>query len=290
MWDKKELSGFTRQVKAADRFYRFVPLGKNSGETETLRAKWPVDEKGVVINTIGFREGPSLNLSATKSFTQKDVVEYLRYSLGSKHFSMRNLNWGPQIISPGLDMAAVKYYYSTGPYGKPEPSLRISETRPLWIYENKDAWPYFYIADRVEAAGSLRDVKDPQPGTAYVAPKDLFKIYEQKQPKIDLEKFTFGEMVFRYSGEKDNFLVVADAWHPFWKAKVDSTESPVVKTNFIFKGVHLPPGEHLVRIYFDTSAYRPGIRVSIAAWLVVGCILFWTTRPKIVTKQYRKEI
>jgi uncharacterized membrane protein YfhO len=78
-------------------------------------------------------------------------------------------------------------------------------------------------------------------------------------------------MKFDYKGTSENILIVADAWHHFWKAYVDEIEIPVFKANGIFKGVKLPNGKHSVVMAFDTSFYRPGIYISIVAWI----LFFW---------------
>ena len=61
------------------------------------------------------------------------------------------------------------------------------------------------------------------------------------------------------------------------KAKTEKGMLGVVKVNGIFKGVRLPPGKHSVTFYFDNTPYRPGIYVSIIAWMlfVSGWFLAW---------------
>ena len=78
-------------------------------------------------------------------------------------------------------------------------------------------------------------------------------------------------MIFDYYGDKGNFLVIADAWHPFWKAIIDDEILPVIKANEIFKGVKLPPGQGTVTLYFDTSDYLNATRKT--SYVKTG--LFW---------------
>jgi uncharacterized membrane protein YfhO len=87
-------------------------------------------------------------------------------------------------------------------------------------------------------------------------------------------------MIFDYYGDKENFLVVADAWHPFWKAAVGDLNLPVIKANEIFKGIKLPPGKKTLTLYFDTSPYFPGVYVSIVAWIIFIMGLFSTLKYK----------
>ena len=87
--------------------------------------------------------------------------------------------------------------------------------------------------------------------------ENIYFDFQEKENKswIKMNEFKYGRMEFDYYGNKENFLVVADAWHPFWKAKINGETLPVIKANDIFKGVRLPPGQGTVTMYFDTSPY-----------------------------------
>ena len=83
-------------------------------------------------------------------------------------------------------------------------------------------------------------------------------------------------MEFDYASNKKEFLVIADAWHPQWKAKFNGSPIEIVKTNGVFKGIPLPIGKGKAQLYFDNSSYRPGIWISLVGWVlfIIGWILF----------------
>ena len=106
-------------------------------------------------------------------------------------------------------------------------------------------------------------------GTAYLAKDDLFSLHENAGDSlIELVEFSNGKMVFDFSGNKEEFLVVADAWHPFWKAYAGEKNLPIVKSNEIFKGVRLPKGKYTLTMEFDTSPYLPGVYITIIFWVL----------------------
>ena len=70
----------------------------------------------------------------------------------------------------------------------------------------------------------------------------------------------------KYESKENEFLVIADSWHPNWRAQIDSTDSKLIRANGVFKGVLLPPGSHKVRLFFDSSAYVDGVWISIFGW------------------------
>jgi uncharacterized membrane protein YfhO len=59
---------------------------------------------------------------------------------------------------------------------------------------------------------------------------------------------------------------MADSWHPNWRAHLNGKETPIVKTNGVFKGVLLPPGEGVVHLFFDNSTYQNGVWISAITW------------------------
>jgi hypothetical protein len=67
-------------------------------------------------------------------------------------------------------------------------------------------------------------------------------------------------------------LVLADPWSPGWSATVDSAPAGLVRTNFAFRGVPLPPGRHAVAFVFRPSSYAIGRAISLVAVVVIGLI------------------
>ncbi len=85
---------------------------------------------------------------------------------------------------------------------------------------------------------------------------------------IKLHTFEFGRVEYVYESDKAEFLVIADAWHPNWKAKVNGVDTEIVKANGVFKGILLPPGKGKVQLHFGNSSYRGGIWISLAGWIL----------------------
>ena len=47
------------------------------------------------------------------------------------------------------------------------------------------------------------------------------------------------------------FLVLNDAWHPWWRAKVDGRPADILKANVLFRAVEVGPGRHRVHFAFE---------------------------------------
>ena len=85
---------------------------------------------------------------------------------------------------------------------------------------------------------------------------------------ITLSLFEFDQMEFDYKNNQSEFLVISDAWHPNWRAKINGVDADIIKTNGVFKGILLPAGKGKVMLYFDNSSYRHGIWISLAGWVL----------------------
>ena len=74
-------------------------------------------------------------------------------------------------------------------------------------------------------------------------------------------------------------LLFNDRWHEDWKVTVDGAPTPLLKANYIMRGVALKPGEHAVEFRFQPDA-RP-LWISLSAWVVgLACLgLLIVTRP-----------
>lgn len=282
IWE--EVASSLPEFSPTDRFYY---TGGNIGparDITTYKQKREVIEEGPLkrINfRYGYEESPGLKLHGHKSFTQRDVAEYVYHIFNEEEekqlVHLRHVTRGPVISSELLDMGAVSYYYSKSELQDvPEYLSLCFKSKWLYIYKNLNAWPYYYLAERLEVKDEGKHLENVKRGTAYLAKDDYFQLPENTgSARIRMKDFSFGKMIFDFSGNNDEFLVVADSWHPFWKAYAGDTSLPVVKANEIFKGVRLPKGEYILTMEFDTSPYFPGVYISIIFWILFLSAWIW---------------
>lgn len=280
VWERPEVQSL--KFEPTDRFYLFRHL-KWEKTVEGFKKKWETaDDHGPRKNLVGYSEPPGLNISGFKSFATQAEVNFIGRILKEAGFDYKRLYYGENFVSSDLlDMAAVKYYYSDNIIENfPSTIVPYAQFEQLYIYKNTAAWPYFYLADRIESQNG--PIEHPVRGTAYVAPKDRFDLPEDS-PKgnIALTEFRPGRMVFDYKSLSGGFLVIADGWHPFWQARSSQGETlRIIKANEVFKGVRLPAGNYQVEMYFDVRPYLPGVWVSIAAWILWGAGFVWAYRSR----------
>jgi uncharacterized membrane protein YfhO len=85
-----------------------------------------------------------------------------------------------------------------------------------------------------------------------------------------------GRLRFRVRAEGDAFLVIADAWHPGWRAVRDpdgvAAPLPLYPADLFVRGVVVPAGEYDVELRFEPASLRWGAWISLLglaalAWL-----------------------
>lgn len=74
-------------------------------------------------------------------------------------------------------------------------------------------------------------------------------------------------------------LVLADVWFPGWRAFVDGAEVPVLRTNYVTRGVVLPPGRHRVEFRYEPRSYTLGAALSLASLALTAGLLL-PRRPR----------
>ena len=77
-----------------------------------------------------------------------------------------------------------------------------------------------------------------------------------------------GMLEFRVDADQPGWLLLSDAWYPGWQATVDGVEAPLLRADYLFRSVHIPPGDHRVRIDYRPSSFYLGLALSLITLLV----------------------
>ena len=309
-------------LKPTDRYIRvgLAPCRRSSNYAQCIQNKFINADYGALRHRAGYTLFPALEFSSNKTFSSKEtenlVVSFLAREgievhdghlfgknaggQGNYHFPpngkdgpkesitpgsgvLRLLSFEPSFISSRLyNFTAVNYYMSQFPLPVTKHLEPVYSGKQFYLYKNKNAWPYYYFADRIESISSYEDLYNAKQGTAYLWHDEEIEFTPRspdRQKKLELMKFEYGDVEFQYESEEQEFLVMADAWHPNWRAQVDGNEIDVIKVNGVFKGALLPAGKHKVHFFFDNSSYFPGIWISVVAWVVF--LSAWIMMPKL---------
>ena len=63
---------------------------------------------------------------------------------------------------------------------------------------------------------------------------------------------------FTVDGPETGLAVLADAWHPGWRVRIDGMQAQPMRVGGVFRGVVVPAGHHTVAWYFNPWGWRFG--------------------------------
>jgi hypothetical protein len=69
-------------------------------------------------------------------------------------------------------------------------------------------------------------------------------------------------------------LFASEVWYPAWRARLDGKEVPVLRTNFLFRGIEIPRGRHKVNFYYQSKAFGLGKMLSLISLVVCLILVF----------------
>ncbi|MCS7001250.1 MAG: YfhO family protein, partial [Dehalococcoidia bacterium] len=71
----------------------------------------------------------------------------------------------------------------------------------------------------------------------------------------------------------DQYLVVTDTYYPGWRARVNGVETPIHRANYLFRGIVIPAGEHVVEFTYEPPLFWLGFQITLG--VAVGVIAAW---------------
>jgi hypothetical protein len=79
--------------------------------------------------------------------------------------------------------------------------------------------------------------------------------------------------------EGEAFVVVADTFYPGWRANIDGRDTPVIRTDFVLRGLVVPAGTHRVELSFTSTPAVIGR--ALAALAAVALALWWGVAQRL---------
>ncbi len=147
------------------------------------------------------------------------------------------------------------------------------------IFENSRVMPRAFLVPRARVAGVGQDVL----ATMMSGPFDPSQIAVVENPPAgiplpsgDAQAFTGtasivsyrdNSVVIRTAADREGMLVLSDSFYPGWVAEIDGRATPILRTDFLFRGVVVPAGEHVV-----TFSFRPwSLALGAVLTLLTSC-------------------
>jgi hypothetical protein len=79
---------------------------------------------------------------------------------------------------------------------------------------------------------------------------------------------------YESSNSKNGFGVFSEVFYDRgWKAFIDGSETPIVKVNYVLRGLSIPSGKHKIEFKFDPAAHRIGSTVTTICEILMILII-----------------
>ncbi len=189
-----------------------------------------------------------------------------------------------------LDLMNVKYLVSP-PGWFPDATLQNLELvydKEMRIYLNKTVLPRAIAVNRWIVANSdqeaVRLLSDPEFDPARTAvvqnPEPSTKTVEQlasipmrtddSAALVTLVSYRSEKIVIQANTANDAVLLLSDTYYPGWRCAIDGENVPIFIADFLFRGIHLPPGNHEIVFSYEPQSFIWGLRIS---WLAAFGII-----------------
>lgn len=193
----------------------------------------------------------------------------------------RQLSKGNQRV---IDMLNTKYLIVNDARGGDSLVVNYGAMGPAWFVNNIQ-----FVKD-AEAEMTALDSLDVRT-TAVV--QESFKTNIAQQPSFDssasIKATSYNNMEIKYAvnAPAPQFAVLSEIYYDAgWNAYADGKKVPIVKTNYVLRGVALPAGTKELRLKFEPQSFKTGYIITFIMQIVIfillglGLWMWWKERKK----------
>jgi hypothetical protein len=182
---------------------------------------------------------------------------------------------------PFLRLAGVRFYLVADDENPPSPDVLarwvpIRHADGVSLYEDPQALPRAFIVGRVEVE------TDPDRVLTRMRSVDLSRTAVVEEPVPASSTFGGGHatiaryepdrVTVRTASDTGGLLVLTDRWFPGWQATLDGRPAAILRTDYLYRGVVIPAGEHVVEFVYRPRSFLLGALGSVLGLLGV-CLL-----------------
>jgi hypothetical protein len=80
--------------------------------------------------------------------------------------------------------------------------------------------------------------------------------------------------------DQPGILVLNDSDYPGWVVEVDGNRGKWFTANYLFRGVFLPPGKHVVRFLYRPRTFYEGLSLAVLAMIGLSLPAIWSRRER----------
>jgi hypothetical protein len=153
-----------------------------------------------------------------------------------------------------------------------------------------NAWLVKMIKFVPDAAAEMKALNDFNAADEAVVQEQFrasipFQPVADSTARIKMEKNENDVITYDFSAAGNQFAVFSEVYYDRgWKAFIDGKEAPIVKTNYVLRGLAVPAGQHKIEFRFEPKSYIMGHRITSISQILL--LLFFAVG---IFMEYRKR-
>ena len=252
----------------------------------------PTDADRFILERVAEAGGPGHFRVLPANWSQNAIPSYFYESVGGYHGAKLALiqDYFDRVLpddQTGLNAGALRllstrYLVLPGTVPGTEPVFQDPATG-LVVSVDSSALPRAFLVDSVAVVASqdavIDAVRDPATDlrrVAFVADTqglDLSPLSgapaDSGAASVTMERFEPDEVVYRVRTDRPRLLVASEIYYPAgWTATVGVEPAPIVRTDYLLRGVPVPAGEHIVTTRYRPETRQTGVMISAIATLL----------------------
>lgn len=169
-----------------------------------------------------------------------------------------------------LNMLNTKYLIVPDSTGQPQAQLNRGALGNAWIVKTIQFVP--------DARAEMKAL-DTFNAASEAIVQESFKSSVKDMPVYDstakIQLINNDNDIVNYSFESNTpqFVVFSEVYYDRgWKAFIDKQEVPIVKTNYVLRGLSVPAGKHTIDFTFEPQSYIMGQRITTISQFILAAI------------------
>lgn len=173
------------------------------------------------------------------------------------------------------NISSTKYIFTDKPYSDSIflPVFKGSK----YVLMNKNYLPKAHFVSSYKIAGGLEILNNIKDGTfdakqvAYLEKDPGVKIdAPDSTVKAEVTNYQLHEIDMNVTASGNNLLYVSETFYPAgWKAFIDGQPTEIFKTDYLFRSIIVPKGNHKVEFKYEPEAYFTGKKISIGSNIIL---------------------
>lgn len=180
-----------------------------------------------------------------------------------------------------LERSNVKYWVDDRNFYSDPGTEPMSRKSGVEIFEQALPRVFLVSSARVETVVNAINVYfdekfDPLSEVLLVENPADWKKTENFAGAVEQVEYGINRVTVRTRQNGDAFLVFLDSYQPGGKVEIDGVPGRILRGNYFYRTVQLPPGEHRLQFDYEPEGYKTGLYVSfgsLAAMFVGGAAL-----------------